>query len=224
MILRPETRNFLAVAFDMDGVLLDTEKVYRKCWMANGQSIGIPDDEMSAICDRMAGGTKVHNARVMKDRMGEDFDYLTFRQRTVDMVDQYLKEYGVELKNGVYETLRTLKRLGIKMAVATSTDKKKATDRLTRAGIIQFFDAFVFGDEIERGKPNPDIYLKACEKLNVSPKETVGVEDSINGVTASSEAGLYTVMVVDLIQPNDYLRATADKIYSQMPEMTELFQ
>ncbi len=214
---------FQAVAFDMDGVLLDTEKVYRMSWLANGQSIGIPKDEMNEICEKLAGGTKAHNGRVMKEKMGEDFDYLSFRQRTVDMVEKHLSEHGVELKTGVAETLITLKKLGVKLAVATSTDREKAIDRLTRAGIIDYFDAFVFGDEIEKGKPNPDIYLKACEKLGTSPDKTVGVEDSINGVTASSAAGLYTVMVIDLIKPNDYLRSTADKIYDTMPEMIELF-
>lgn len=214
---------FQAVAFDMDGVLLDTEKVYRKCWLANGRSIGIPEDEMTVICEKMAGGTKAHNGRVMKERMGEDFDYLSFRKRTVDMVDEYIRLNGVEIKNGVVETLNTLKNLGIRMAVATSTDRNKAVERLTRAGIIKYFDAFVFGDEIENGKPNPDIYLKACEKLGAAPEDTVGVEDSINGVTASSAAGLYTVMVIDLISPNDYLKRTADKIYDIMPEMVELF-
>ena len=85
-----------AVAFDMDGVLIDSEKVYRMCWLKNGLSIGIPENEMSKICDRMAGGTKKTNAHVMKEKMGEDFDYLAFRQRTVDMVEAYLNEHGVK--------------------------------------------------------------------------------------------------------------------------------
>ena len=160
-----------AVAFDMDGVLIDSEKVYRMCWLKNGLSIGIPENEMSKICDRMAGGTKKTNAHVMKEKMGEDFDYLAFRQRTVDMVEAYLNEHGVELKHGVIETLKTLKARGIKMAVATSTDRERAEDKLIRSGLLPYFDDVICGDEIERGKPYPDIYLKACEKLGTKPEE-----------------------------------------------------
>lgn len=218
-----QTGKIKAVAFDMDGVLLDTERVYRMCWMKNGLSIGIPDDEMSVICDRIAGGTKKHNEGVMKEKMGEAFDYYAFRQRTMDMVEEYLDENGIDVKTGVVETLKTLKTMDIKTAVATSTDRTLATDRLTRTGLIKYFDAFVFGDEIEKGKPNPDIYLKACEKLGTLPEETIGVEDSINGVTASSDAGLFTVMVVDLISPNDYTKDRADRIYTEMSDMMELF-
>lgn len=213
-----------AVAFDMDGVLIDSEKVYRMCWLKNGLSIGIPENEMSKICDRMAGGTKKTNAHVMKEKMGEDFDYLAFRQRTVDMVEAYMNEHGVELKHGVIETLKTLKARGIKMAVATSTDRERAEDKLVRSGLLPYFDDVICGDEIEHGKPYPDIYLKACEKLGTKPEETVGVEDSINGVTASHAAGLYTLMVIDLIQPDEETKKKADRISDDIFELTELFE
>ena len=196
-----------AVAFDMDGVLIDSEKVYRMCWLKNGLSIGIPENEMSKICDRMAGGTKKTNAHVMKEKMGEDFDYLAFRQRTVDMVEAYLNEHGVELKHGVIETLKTLKARGIKMAVATSTDRERAEDKLIRSGLLPYFDD-----------------VKACEKLGTKPEETVGVEDSINGVTASHDAGLYTLMVIDLIQPDEETKKKADRISNDIFELTELFE
>lgn len=213
-----------AVAFDMDGVLIDSEKVYRMCWKKNGLSIGIPEAEMEKICDRLAGGTKQTNAHVMKEKMGEDFDYLTFRQRTVDMFEEYLNEHGIELKHGVIETLKTLKAHGVKMAVATSTDRERAEDKLVRSGLLPYFDEVVCGDDIKRGKPYPDIYLKACEKLGTKPEETVGVEDSINGVIASHDAGLYTLMVIDLIQPNEVTREKADRICDDIFELTELFE
>ena len=94
----------------------------------------------------------ISNAHVMKEKMGEDFDYLAFRQRTVDMVEAYLNEHGVELKHGVIETLKTLKARGIKMAVATSTDRERAEDKLIRSGLLPYFDDVIQPDEETKKK------------------------------------------------------------------------
>lgn len=215
---------YKAVVFDMDGVLIDSEKIYRLCWKKNGMSIGIPEDEMERICDRVAGGNKTSNARVFREVMGEDFDYLAFRERTMQMFAGYVGEHGLELKPGVRETLDALKAHGMRIALATSTVRELAEDRLDMVGLTGYFDEKVCGDEITEGKPAPDIYLKACEKLGVSPEDAVGVEDSINGVIASDTAGLYTVMVVDLIPPNEITEQHADRVYHSMKDMLEIFE
>ena len=212
-----------AVVFDMDGVLTDTEKVYRQCWTMNGMSEGLTAQQMKAVCDRLAGGTRATNALVVKEYLGEDFDYIPFRKKTMDMFQEYIDEHGIDLKSNVVSTLTELKRRGVKMALATSTDRQKAVDRLTRTGLIDFFDETVCGDEVERGKPHPDIYLKACEKLKVSPDRAVAVEDSVNGVISASDAGLCTVMVVDLIMPNDTTNERTDKTCYNIKEILELF-
>lgn len=212
-----------AVVFDMDGVLTDTEKVYRQCWTRNGMSEGLTAEQMKVVCDRLAGGTRATNALVVKEYLGEDFDYIPFRKKTMDMFQEYIDEHGIDLKSNVVSTLTELKKRGVKMALATSTDRQKAVDRLTRTGLIDFFDETVCGDEIEKGKPHPDIYLKACEKLKVSPDRAVAVEDSVNGVISASDAGLCTVMVVDLIKPNDITNERADKTCYNIQEILELF-
>lgn len=214
---------YTAIVFDMDGVLLDTEKVYRSCWIKNGKTIGIPEAEMAEICNRLAGGTKKTNAHVMKERMGEEFDYITFRSRTMELFEQHLDEYGIDIKDGVVETLGTLEKRGIKLAVATSTDRNRAENKLVRTGLMNFFDEIVYGDDIENGKPFPDIYLKACEKLGVSPNEAVAVEDSINGIISASDAGLFPVMVVDLIEPNEVTKERAKRTYRNIYEILDLF-
>lgn len=215
---------YKAVVFDMDGVLIDSEKIYRMCWKKNGMSIGIPEDEMEVICDRVAGGNKKSNGRVFKEVMGEDFDYLAFREKTMEMFAEYADEHGLELKPGVKETLEFLREHGVKIALATSTVREPAEERLARVGIQDYFDAKVCGDEITEGKPAPDIYLNACRKLGVEPEMAVGVEDSINGVISAHTAGLYTVMVVDLIQPNDITAQNADEVYYNMKDMCTLWK
>lgn len=211
-----------AVVFDMDGVLTDTEKIYRLYWREEGLKLGISEGEMDNLCDMTAGGTKRTNEGIFKEKLGMDFDYLSFRTKVIERFDRHIMENGVELKKDVEETLCYLKDKKISMAVATSTHKSKAVERLKMAGIYDYFDVMVYGDEIERGKPSPDIYLKACEKLQVSPDETVGVEDSINGVIAASDAGLYTVMVIDLISPNDITRKKASRISDSISVLKEI--
>ena len=204
---------YRAVVFDMDGVLVDTEKIYRKCWKENGMSIGIPEAQMENVCDRVAGGNKTSNARVFKEIMGEDFDYLAFRQRTMDLFDEHVEN-----------TLRFLKEHGVKIALATSTARTRAQQRLDSVGIAGYFDEKVCGDEITHGKPEPDIYLKACGKLGVNPDEAVAVEDSVNGIISASRAGLCTVMVVDLIKPNDVTRERAYKTFYDIEDICSLFE
>lgn len=214
---------YKAAVFDMDGVLIDSEKIYRRCWKANGISIGIPADEMESVCDRVAGGNKSSNAKVFREIMGEDFDYLSFRQRTMDMFTDYVAEHGVELKPGVVETLEFLSQHGVKIALATSTVKERADKTLDGVHLLDYFDECVYGDEIAEGKPAPDIYEKACEKLGVLPSEAVAVEDSVNGVISADTAGLFTVMVVDLIQPNEVTSQHTDRVYDNISSICELF-
>ena len=234
---------YRAVVFDMDGVLVDTEKIYRKCWKENGMSIGIPEAQMENVCDRVAGGNKTSNARVFKEIMGEDFDYLAFRQRTMDLFDEHVEKYGIDIKPHVEDTLRFLKEHGVKMALATSTARTRAQQRLDSVGIAGYFDEGgirhheqaadpqagyfdekVCGDEITHGKPEPDIYLKACGKLGVNPDEAVAVEDSVNGIISASRAGLCTVMVVDLIKPNGITRERAYKTFYDIEDICSLFE
>lgn len=213
-----------AVVFDMDGVIFDSEKLYRKHWMITGAEYEIPKEDMEDVCDHIAGATKEHNEKYMKMRFGENFDYATFRGKTMERMDAEIERDGVALKPGVMELFAFLKENGYKIALATSTMEERATRNLSRAGILEVFDEIVFGGVVPNGKPAPDIYLKACEQLGVLPEEAIGIEDSINGVKSSSAAGLYTIMVVDLIEPTPEIRPLAKKIYASLFDVIPLLQ
>ncbi len=213
-----------AVVFDMDGVIFDSEKLYRKHWMITGKEYNIPEIIMKELCNRIAGATKEHNEKLMKSYFGQDFDYNTFRGKTMERMDEDIRQNGLDLKPGVKELFRFLKQRGIKMGLATSTIQQRAERNLQNAGILEEFDRIVYGGTVPNGKPAPDIYLKACEELGVEPHEAIGVEDSINGVKSASGAGLYTVMVIDLIEPTEEIRPLANQIYHSLFEIIDLLQ
>ncbi len=221
---------FKAVVFDMDGVLLDSEKIYRVSEKQAAAHFGLPLDNIDEFCEMIAGGTKDTNSikfmEFFKDSLPEGLDYMQYREVVGEGVEKHWREKGYELKPGVKEILEFLKEREIKMAVATSTDKERATRFLDSHDLVKYFDQIICGNMIPagRGKPNPDIYLTACHKLKTKPSETIGVEDSINGIISSSTAGLYTVMVIDLIEPDAVTREKADKIYEVITEMKELFE
>ena len=217
--------DFKAVVFDMDGVLIDSERVYRICEKAAAEHYGLPLDNIDEFCARIAGGTKTTNAKVFDDFFHADISYMVYREYVGEKLEKYFQENGFDLKPGVKELFDFLKERGVKIALATSTDKERAERFLGYHGLMEYFDGMVFGNMIPagKGKPNPDIYLVACRELGVEPSETIGVEDSINGVISSFRAGLHTVMVIDLIQPNDVVREHTHEIYDNILQLKELF-
>lgn len=204
---------FQAVVFDMDGVITDTEKLYRRFQLEEGRKLGIPDDVMVVACERIAGGTKYTNKSRFEEVVGRGIDYLDFRAAVIKKLDTHIRTYGVELKPGVADTLKYLKEKGTKVGLATSTVRERATGYLKAHHIDRYFDELVFGDTVAHGKPAPDIYLKACEMLDVRPEEAIAVEDSVNGIVSAGRAGMYPVMVIDLIEPNDTTRQYAKQVY-----------
>lgn len=215
---------YQAVVFDMDGVIFDSEKIYRICEKEQGRKYGFPEDKIEILCEKIAGGTKEGNRSHFEALFGTAVDYYTYREGVIAGVDRYAEEYGFDLKPGVKELLSVLKERNIKIALATSTKRERAEKHLKTHNIYSYFDEFIYGDMIQNGKPAPDIYLKACERLGVKPEEAIGVEDSINGVIASGTAGLHTVMVVDLIQPNDTVRQYADDIFYIITDIERLIE
>lgn len=213
---------FEAVVFDMDGVIFDTEKLYRKYQLEEGLERGIPEEVIVRACERIAGGNKYTNKKTFEDIVGRGIDYFEYREKMIARLDKHLREKGVDMKAGVKETLDYLKKKGIKIGLATSTVRDRAEYLLQLHGIEEYFDRIIYGDMVKNGKPNPDIYLLACESLEVSPENAIAVEDSINGIISAGRAGMYPVMVIDLIQPNDEIRKYAKQIYDNMTQLMDI--
>lgn len=203
-----------AVVFDMDGILFDTERLCRDCWIALSKEFEIPNmEEVYALCI----GVNVQATRqIVYDNYGKDFPFEEYDRRASAMYNEYIAEHGVPVKEGVRETLEALANAGAKIAVASSTRREKVLRLLASAGIDRYFTAVVGGDTVKHSKPDPEIFLTACKALSVAPEEAIAVEDSHNGIRAVHAAGMLAVMVPDLLPVTEEMRKLSAYVAADM--------
>jgi HAD superfamily hydrolase (TIGR01509 family) len=193
-------RRVKAVVFDMDGLLIDSEAVYRDVMMASSAARGVdfPED----VFLRMVGLTGQASREVAMGHFGESFDYETWLAHAWALADERLAA-GAPLKAGAAELLDALDRLSLPRAVATSSSHASVRRHLEPAGLYGRFDAVIAAGDYARGKPDPDPFLAAAARLKVAPADCLALEDSHNGVRAACAAGMMTVMVPDLLPATD---------------------
>jgi len=189
------------VIFDMDGLMFDTERLAVQGWIYAGKQAGI--DITEELVMRTLGLNIENTRRVFIERFGEQFDFYAHRQARLGHLKRYLDTYGVPVKPGLFELLDFLKREKIKTTVATSTDRPQAMELFIKAGVDGYFDDFISGDMIKRGKPEPDIYLSACALIDEAPENCMALEDSFAGIWSAHRAGMKPVIVPDLIAPDE---------------------
>ena len=132
---------------------------------------------------------------------------------------EHIAKYGIEKKPGVDEILSYLAEKNMKRAVATATDPERTKQYLTQIGIYDKFDKIVSATTVENGKPQPDVYLYACEQIGEKPEDCIAVEDSPNGILSAYRAGLSVVMVPDLTEPDE---ETAKMLYARIDTVSGL--
>lgn len=194
-----------AVIFDMDGLILDTEKLLVKYWCQAANEAGFPMQREHALNIRSLA--RKFAVPYLQGIFGEDFDYVKIRTRRMELMNDYITEHGLETKAGLAELLEYLKANNIPAAVATATDYERTEKYLTQVGVFEYFSKIVCATMVESGKPKPDIYIYAAQQLGLAPSECLALEDSPNGVRSASSAGCVTVMVPDLTQPDAELNA-----------------
>ena len=209
-----------AVIFDMDGVLIDTEKHYNAAWCQAATEAGFPFTREHALLLRSCEAKE--GEKLMQGIFGPSFDYYAIRERRRELVRERLAQYGLEKKPGVEETLRFLRAKGIKTAVATATALDITKSHLTTIGVCDLFDSIVSAKNVAHGKPEPDVYLYACEQIGERPQDCMAVDDSPNGIMAAYRAGLRTVMVPDLTQPDEELTKYLYACVNSLSDLCEL--
>lgn len=199
-----EEMKIKGVISDMDGVILDTEKLYARFWCEAANFYGYPMERSHALSIRsMARPLAIER---LKSYFGEDFDYYAVHSKRIELMDKYIEENGIEAKPGAELMLAYLKENGYRVALATATGYERTKEYLERLGLFKYFDEIVCAAMVECGKPAPDIYLYAAEKLGLRPQECIALEDSQNGIKSASSAGCKTVMVPDLDEPADEIK------------------
>lgn len=210
------------VIFDMDGTLFDTEPYYEKSWSETGDGWG--HAEMREMYYSQVAGRSIDIVKqYLKECYGDDFDadgffadrWVQFRQ---------LVSNGVEEKAGCFELLRFLKENGIKTALATSTPRDLAGLYLFKSNIPKCLDAIVFGNEVKRGKPYPDIFLEAGSRIGAVSEEALVVGDSSFDMIGGHRAGMRPVMVIDHDPPSAEAEPLCFAVYNSLFEVIDLIK
>jgi HAD superfamily hydrolase (TIGR01509 family) len=191
--------NIKAVLLDMDGTLLDTEKVYLESLIAALSACGYTDDILT-LGHAMVGLPASECEAMLRDRYGEHFPLADLNKAFSARRDEIFQA-AMPLKRGAVELLDALRGHGYPMAIVTSSSRRTAEEHLALAGIRWRFDAVLTRDDVARGKPSPDLYLLAATRLGFQPASCLAIEDSNPGVTAAHAAGAITIMVPDIVPP-----------------------
>lgn len=192
------------IIFDMDGVLIDSERQSNEGWLWAAGQLGV--DMPMWLIDSFKGAPAELCCKFFDDYYKGVIDYWEAKELRTQHVYKIRETEGIPVKKGVKDIFEYIRNNGLKCAVATSTRRESAEKTLHEIGVLDYLDAVVYGDEVERGKPEPDIFLRAAKAIGVNPSEAVVVEDSINGIKAGYAADMRVVHIPDTIAIDDDIR------------------
>ena len=204
--------------FDMDGLLFDSERIYKNSWIRTAEHFG---KERGAELAAMVSGAGEEGCRQAIKNFYPDVDVDKFFMHVVETAVKTFERDGVEMMAGVVEILELFKAGGAKIAVASSSDMNVITRNLERADIRKYFSAVVSGDDVANGKPAPDIFLKAAAEIGLAPEDCYVFEDSYNGIRGAAKAGCAPVMIPDTSPATDEMRELCAGIYPSLIDAAE---
>ncbi|WP_026670963.1 HAD family hydrolase [Butyrivibrio sp. AE3006] len=207
-------KKFEAVVFDMDGVIFDSERATMNCWLELAEKYGIENMEEPYLA--CTGTTDQRTREIMLKAYGDDFPYDVYAKEASKMYHEKYDGGRLPMKNGVHAILDFLKYEGKKIALASSTKRETVENQLRDAGILDYFDELVTGDMVSKSKPDPEIFLLACEKIGVKPEDAYAIEDSYNGIRSANAGGLRPIMVPDLLPSNEEMEELSETVLESL--------
>ena len=215
----------MTVIFDMDGVIFDSERAILECWLVLADKYGLKD--LEEVFKKCIGTNDAQTAEIVESAYAPEFGegiYDKLRKESSEIFHKKYDGVGLPIKPGVKELLDYLKDNNVPIGLASSTKKATVERELTEAGLIDYFDKIIGGDAVKISKPNPEIYLLACEAMGTEPEKAIAIEDSYNGVRAAKAAGMQCIMVPDIIPADDEMRSLTDAICGDLLEVKETLE
>lgn len=208
-----------AVIFDMDGLMIDSERVTYNEYVKKLAQLGHHDftEELYRNC---LGKNKQGICQVFIDHYGQDFPMTEVWDDVHVWIDESLRQY-VPKKKGLVELLEYLKANNYKTIVATSSGRARVDEILKNGNLTEYFDDSICGDEVTHGKPHPEIFLTACQKLNVKPEEALVLEDSEAGILAAYDGHIDVICVPDMKYPEPQFVEKVTKIVDSLDEVID---
>ena len=211
-----------SIIFDMDGLMLDTEKLSMQSWMIAAEKFKVEFNKDVFL--RMIGLNSKDIKTVLRKYIKNENQREAFYNCAWINYHKIITDNPIPVKPGLNELLEFLEKHKISKAIATSSKSNMAERNLKSLGLYDRFTYVVTGDQIEHGKPDPEIYLKAVNKLGASPEQCVALEDSENGIRAANAAGTYAIMIPDLVVPSVEMHKLAYKIFDSINEFLVFFK
>ncbi len=209
------------VCFDMDGIIFDTEPLYKTAWQQAGQEFGYEINDN--LYNQFIGLSTAECEKLLVDHFGPDFPVLDFHKRWQKIRQQKIEQESVSYKPGFVELIQFLKARDLKLGLATSSTRFEVETNFKNSEYLDYFDCVITSEEVTRGKPDPEIYLLIANRLGVEPRQLMVLEDSINGMQAAIAAGTIAVMIPDMLPPSPDIVESAYKIFHSLNEVMDMF-
>ena len=208
-----------AVIFDMDGLMIDSERVTFECYqeILKGMNLTMDEEFYKTLLGKPLKGIYQR----FYDVYGNDFPIEDVIKDVHALMAQRFETEGVPVKTGLKALLEYLKANNYKTIVATSSNRDRVDTILAQAQITDYFDDSICGDEVTKGKPNPEVFLKSCQKLGVSVDEAIVLEDSEAGIQASYDAGIKVICIPDMKYPEKQYEEKTFKIFKDLNDVTD---
>lgn len=208
--------------FDMDGLMIDTEKLYLRYWKQASADFGYNMEDKHVFAIRSLA--RKFSIPMLKGFFGEDFPTEEVRARRTELINAHVEANGIDVKKGLFQLLDYLKSNGIKIAVATATPRDRTLMYLKKINALEYMDGIVCGDMVNTGKPDPEIYLTATSQLGLPACQCVAFEDSPNGIKSAYSAGCHAIMIPDMTPPDEELLPLLSGVYDNLESAIDYFK